>query len=108
MCVCVCLCVCLYVFVCVCGLNDYLNRNETVNLFFIDFLTVNGILAPDCYSECGIKHDWVCGSDGNSYQNPCQLTAYACEHPKENITIKHDTRCENIKGGKNIEDKSFL
>ncbi|CAL4089726.1 unnamed protein product, partial [Meganyctiphanes norvegica] len=60
-------------------------------------LTVNGISAPLCYSECGIEHDWVCGSDGISYQNPCQLDAYACEHPRENITIKHDTRCENIK-----------
>ncbi|CAL4155468.1 unnamed protein product, partial [Meganyctiphanes norvegica] len=58
---------------------------------------VNGISPPRCYSECGIEHDWVCGSDGNSYQNPCQFNAYACEHPLKNLTIKHDTRCENIK-----------
>ncbi|CAL4092825.1 unnamed protein product, partial [Meganyctiphanes norvegica] len=61
-------------------------------------LTVNGISTPPCYSECGIEHDWVCGSDGNSYQNPCQLLATDCEYPAENITIKHNTRCENIKG----------
>ncbi|CAL4216650.1 unnamed protein product, partial [Meganyctiphanes norvegica] len=60
--------------------------------------TVNGILAPPCYSECGIAHNWVCGSNGNSYQNPCQLIAYACEHPNENITIKNYARCENING----------
>ncbi|CAL4102847.1 unnamed protein product, partial [Meganyctiphanes norvegica] len=68
-------------------------------------LKVNSITPPPCYRECGIEHDWVCGSDGNSYQNPCQLKEYSCEHPRKNITIKHDRRCEDIKG--ECPDKPF-
>ncbi|CAL4124710.1 unnamed protein product, partial [Meganyctiphanes norvegica] len=52
-------------------------------------LTVGRIAAPPCYYECGIDHDWVCGTDDTSYQNTCMLNTSACEAPDRNITIKH-------------------
>ncbi|CAL4140937.1 unnamed protein product, partial [Meganyctiphanes norvegica] len=42
-------------------------------------LTVNGITIPPCYYECGIDHDWICGTDNKTYQNPCMLKIAACQ-----------------------------
>ncbi|CAL4060619.1 unnamed protein product, partial [Meganyctiphanes norvegica] len=60
-------------------------------------LKVNGITAPPCYYECGIDHEWVCGTNNKSYQNPCMFKISACEAQKTNITIKHHGKCVVVK-----------
>ncbi|CAL4201037.1 unnamed protein product, partial [Meganyctiphanes norvegica] len=57
----------------------------------------NGITAHPCYYECGIDHDWVCGTDDKSYQNPCMLNISACNAQDKIITIKHHGPCEVVK-----------
>ncbi|CAL4112322.1 unnamed protein product, partial [Meganyctiphanes norvegica] len=59
-------------------------------------LAVTGT-APPCYRECGIHHDWVCGTDNKSYQNPCSLIVSACVAKQTNVTKKYQGKCEVVK-----------
>src|SRR5262245_49007896 len=51
---------------------------------------------------CGHEIDVVCGSNGFSYDNPCKLRKYACEH-NETILIKYKGVC-----GRSYQLISFL
>ncbi|CAL4109584.1 unnamed protein product, partial [Meganyctiphanes norvegica] len=53
--------------------------------------------SPPCYSDCGIEHNWVCGTNDRSYQNPCLLNVSACKAPEENITIQYSGKCKEAK-----------
>uniref|UniRef100_A0A3Q0S5H4 Kazal-like domain-containing protein n=1 Tax=Amphilophus citrinellus TaxID=61819 RepID=A0A3Q0S5H4_AMPCI len=42
-----------------------------------------------CYRDCGYDGDPVCGSDGQLYQNQCQMEVFACRNGKRYDLLPH-------------------
>lgn len=47
---------------------------------------------PKCREACYLLFAPVCGSDGKTYSNECELRVTACKN-EENITVVHSGRC---------------
>ena len=65
-------------------------------LLFVKTIQFNVyVLTANCKHDCDSKHDWVCGSNNQSYLNPCQLAVADCQAQEESITTKHFGRCQH-------------
>jgi hypothetical protein len=53
-----------------------------------------GSLSDPCETDCGAVVLAVCGSNGFTYQNECQLKATACRQGV-NIKVKHEGECKH-------------
>jgi coxsackievirus/adenovirus receptor len=49
-----------------------------------------------CPSACIALYDPICGSDGNTYSNSCELAVYNCQF-KKNVKKVGDGRCGSNK-----------
>ena len=47
-----------------------------------------------CSTICPMNYAPVCGSNGKTYGNLCQLNADACRNPRQNIKLKHNGACK--------------
>ena len=52
------------------------------------------LIVGECHKKCPFIQASVCGSDGNTYVNQCNLQAKACAEKAE-IHIVHKGECEN-------------
>ena len=60
---------------------------------------INGVANCVCrkVESCPRDVNIVCGSDGNSYLNPCRMKIEACKRKKD-ITRSHDGVCGELMG----------
>ena len=45
-----------------------------------------------CPMRCTMQYDPVCGSDGKTYGNECQLTSQSCQ-AKSSVRVAHKGAC---------------
>ncbi|KAJ3107302.1 hypothetical protein HDU97_004441 [Phlyctochytrium planicorne] len=67
------------------------------NVSFLAFLSLAAAaLAADCPApaECPHVYNPVCGSDGDSYSNACELQQEACKNPSLNLVKAKDGACK--------------
>ncbi|KAG9510152.1 Agrin [Fragariocoptes setiger] len=60
---------------------------------------VNGQAKCQCPQNCPLIYEPICGSDGKTYGNECQMIAIACEK-KTPIEIVHYGRCDQASNGR--------
>ena len=53
------------------------------------------ICLSECSSVCITLWDPVCGSDGVTYGNDCELNVASCQNPGLNIIEAHSGQCED-------------
>ena len=58
----------------------------------IDFL-----LIPDCPEVCTAEYKPVCGTDGKTYSNNCNLMQVACNDGRKNLTVAYFGECQGKK-----------
>lgn len=66
----------LFLFVCVCV--GFVQANQCNNVF--GCLEEEQFERCTCYRDCGYDGEPVCGSDGQLYQNQCQMEVFACRN----------------------------
>ena len=52
-----------------------------------------------CPQDCPHHHEPVCGSDGNTYTNECEMNKQACAQVTE-IDVEYRGECDDTSGGK--------
>ncbi|KAL1021294.1 hypothetical protein UPYG_G00011350 [Umbra pygmaea] len=82
---------------CTAGANSPTSCKELNCKFGSSCVEVNGLAHCECPPpDCGAKDKVkVCGSDGVTYADQCQLKTIACRQDK-NITVKHFNQCTEI------------
>lgn len=48
----------------------------------------------DCPEVCTADYKPVCGTDGKTYPNFCNLLQNACTTKKKNLTMAHEGECK--------------
>ena len=57
------------------------------------FITVS-TQNPNCPDNCFEIYEPVCGSDGNSYSNECELKSQRCKHgPSDLVIVDYSGKC---------------
>ena len=54
--------------------------------------------ASDCPQFCTFDYKPVCGSDGQTYSNECDLKGTACREGKLNLTVASQGECGGSSG----------
>lgn len=72
--------------------TNLLNAWSANKRFIYDFY----FAARNCPQKCEDKDEPICGTDGNTYKNPCVLDLSACETNKK-ILMVHTGRCSKYK-----------
>ena len=56
---------------------------------------------PECVCpmeiDCALEKNYVCGSDGRRYDNPCVMAARACQMRKEVTIVEFGEKCGTMK-----------
>ena len=50
-------------------------------------------IAEECHEKCPQSYDPICGEDGTTYSNQCNLQYQACVH-KTQISVRHQGECQ--------------
>ena len=50
-------------------------------------------ISDDCTEVCTYQNDPVCGTDGQTYSNPCELRKEACTNSKSQLRIAYRGDC---------------
>ena len=61
------------------------------NLYY-NYLKFN--LNVECPEICEEIYAPVCGTDGNTYDNECELQVEACSSHNDDLKVKHDGECQ--------------
>lgn len=67
-----------YICVCVCVFAGFAQANQCNSVF--GCLEEQQFERCTCHRDCGYDGDPVCGSDGQLYQNLCQMEVFACRN----------------------------
>eukprot|EP00122_Pirum_gemmata_P018231 Pgem_evm1s17076 len=76
-------------------------------LSFTLILGTCGVPVPEriCPDVCPDYLDFVCGSDGNTYNNPCTLRQFNCANKHQNaVSVVHAGACEDVSILPTLED----
>jgi hypothetical protein len=78
-----------------------LTTNSTKMIFAAVLLLAAVAAAEECQMACPMNYDPLCGTDGETYSNECQLVSFSCMK-KTKIGIRHSGACVEARPECNI------
>ena len=61
------------------------------NTYYINVI-INSVL--ECPTSCPLNYEPICGTDGETYPNECELKVHACYTHNDDLKVKHDGECK--------------
>jgi hypothetical protein len=78
-----------------------LTTNSTKMIFAAVLLLAAVAAAEECQMACPMNYDPLCGTDGETYSNECQLVSFSCMK-KTKVGIRHSGACVEARPECNI------